>query len=593
MSIVIVDDDVDRDELIDRAAAVDELRRRGYQRNPFQLIRDGILKIKTKAGTYESFLPNPIQSKLLDQIEADYGSGRPIRYRILKARQEGVSTVVEAVLFVLAAFRSDQNALILADDLKGANYLFDMSKLYHQSVKEYAPSFIPDLKQSNEKGLKFEANRSQIIIETGDNREAGRKYTFRIVHVSEAAFIPAMGEIMTGLLQSVPDTKGTVVILETTANGVGGYFYDAWSQPESEYSVWRNIFYAWFDNPEYSMRVEDEQRLLTTLGNDPRYNEFEGEEIELKNKYKCTNDQINWRRFAITNKCDGNLDKFHQEYPAYPEQAFLVSGRPVFNIKMLSKMRMVAHEPEIIGYLRLEDENKPKDAKITIEKNDRGYLKIYQSPIAGRNYVIGGDSMKGRISNESKRETDKASMQVMDVRTLEQVAVWEGKIDADLFGVEAVKLARHYNNAFIGIELNDGIATVARIKQIGYWNIYCRTSIDKLMDTATNQLGWWTDAKSKLLMIGELAKFIREWLGNIHDKQTISELMSYVYDDDGSMNAVDGCHDDHVVSLAIAYQMCKHYFDTPDKQIAPEDIVGSFAYWEKRIEREENELAIL
>lgn len=581
----------DTDLLYLRARARAEAMRLRARENPFRVIREGRLKIKTKAGLYKRFVPNPIQTKLLDQLEQDWRAGRPIRYLILKARQEGVSTLIEAVLYCLTALQDNQNSLILADDIKGANYLFDMSRLYQDSMKESYPWMVPNLIKDNARGLKFEKIRSQIIIESGDNKEAGRKYTFRIVHISEAAFIPFLSEILTGLLQAVPDLEYTLVVLETTANGVGGCFYELWNMPETGYDLWRKIFFAWYDNPEYSRpftQPGEATSLKKNLGTDPRFNEYEGEEAELRDKYKCDLEQLNWRRWAIINKCGGDLDKFHQEYPAYPEQAFLVSGRPVFNVKILSKMRMKAKEPLMTGYLRLEDDQNPKTSPLTFERNDRGYLRVYQKPIKGRNYVIGGDAMKGKIKNESKKEPDKCSLQVLDVRTLEQVATWEGRIDADLFGIEVVKVARYFNDAFVGIELNDGVATVARIKQIGYWNIYCRTSVDKLMDVPTNQLGWWTDAKSKLLMMGELAKYIREWLGDINDKQTISELMSYVYDDDGSMNAVEGCHDDHVVSYAIAYQMCKHYWDSPDPVTKPEDIPGSFAWWEQRIKEQQD-----
>jgi len=570
-----------------------EARRLQYVKNPFQIIRDGFLSIKTKAGDYVPLQLNPIQEKLLSMIEEDWQAKRPIRYRILKARQEGVSTLVEAVLFVLTAFQKNQNALILADDLKGSNYLFDMSKLYYESAKEKAPAgWLPELEKSNEKGLKFEKTRSQVVIETGDNKEAGRKYTFRIVHISEAAFIPAIGEIMTGLNQSIPDMPGTVLVLETTANGVGGYFYDGWNQAEGEYSLWRNVFFAWFDHPDYSLlfrNSREKQRLLETIGTDQRFNDYDGEEKDLEVKYHCSLEQLNWRRWAIANKCDWSLDKFYQEYPSYPEQAFLVSGRPVFNVKILSKKMMSAPKrPLAVGNLELEPLKPAISAELTFAENSRGYLRIYEHPVKYRRYVIGGDAQKGKIQVESKKEPDFSALHVLDIRTFSQVAVWEGRIDSDLFGLEALKLGRYYNSALVGLELNDGVASVARMKLEGYFNLYRKVTVDRVEDLPTNQLGWWTDVKSKLLMIGDLAKFIRDNLGDINDRATIQQLMTFVYDDEGRTNAQEGCHDDLVTSLAIAYQMTKVLYDTEDPVKKPEDTKGTFEWWEKKLKSLDN-----
>ena len=574
---------IPRDDLIEVAQALAEREKREYQKNPFKVIREGLLKIKTKAGTYETFTLNPIQKKLLDQLEADWFASRPIRYRILKARQEGVSTLTEAILYVLAAFRPNNNALILADDIKGSNYLFDMSKLYHQSLQETSPWLVPKLKKDTEKALKFADNLSQIIIETGDNKEAGRKYTFRIVHISESAFIPNIGTIKTGLNQAVPDLAETIIIEETTANGAGGDFYDGWNAPQDEYSLWRNIFFAFFDNPEYSKPFESEeqkQRLLRTLGKDFRFNEFDGEENELIDKFKCSLEQLNWRRWAIKNKCDGDLDKFHQEYPAYPEQAFLVSGRPRFNVKILQKMRVVAKPPILVGYL-----SKTGD-EVEIEENNRGYLKIWEKPKEGFRYVIGGDVAEGKIQVESKKEPDFSTLHVLNRHTLEQVAVWHGRIDPDLLGLEAIKLALYYNHAFIGIENNNsGLTTVTRIKRENYWNVYFKTSYDQLSDKESLQLGWKTTTATKPLMIDELAKAIREMYIKINDEQTIRECMTYVIDDQGRTNAQTGCFDDCVIGLAIAYQMTKHSADIIPQELPPEKVPDTFAWHYEKLKK--------
>ena len=98
------------------------------------------------------------------------------------------------------------NSLILADDIDGGNYLLDIIKLYHERSPEHLK---PEEKKSNEKKLEFAKTHSQVLIDTANNTNAGRKYTYRYVHLSEVAFFPPnkVDEVMGGLLQTVPDHK--------------------------------------------------------------------------------------------------------------------------------------------------------------------------------------------------------------------------------------------------------------------------------------------------------------------------------------------------------------------------------------------------
>ena len=134
-------------------------------------------------------------------------------------------------------------------------------------------------------------------------------------------------------------------------------------------------------------------------------------------KHGCTLEQLNWRRSTIRNECDGDLDKFHQEYPSTPEEAFLVSGRPRFNVKILKKMLSVSSPPKMVGYL-VNGLQGPE-----LELNQKGYLKIWAAPLTGRKYVIGGDVAEGHIQREDTKEPDYSCLQVLDRKTLEQVAV--------------------------------------------------------------------------------------------------------------------------------------------------------------------------
>ena len=150
---------------------------------------------------------------------------------------------------------------------------------------------------------------------------------------------------MTSLLQTIPNEPNTNVFIESTANGVGGWFYDFWKAAERGENEYIPLFFAWFDEPTYTkpFDTEEEKRQFIEEVNmvtyDKEGNEIHTEEYELMKEFNLTYEQLNWRRFAIANYCFGDIDMFHQEYPSTPEEAFIASGRPKFNIGALKQYR--------------------------------------------------------------------------------------------------------------------------------------------------------------------------------------------------------------------------------------------------------------
>ena len=134
--------------------------------------------------------------------------------------------------------------------------------------------------------------------------------------------------------------------------------------------------------------------------------------------------------------------------------------------------------------------------------------------------------------------------------------MWYGHIDPDLFGYELVKLARYYNDAYLGVEANNhGLTTLKAIQRYDYWNLYFAKIYDRFTDSITQKLGWQTTSKTKPMAIDKLAEFVREFHIGIKSKTTIQELLTYIIEENGSTNAQQGCHDDCVMSLAIALQI--------------------------------------
>ena len=201
--------------MIDLAAAKSELLRRKYRKDPFSVILgQQLLKIITKDSRLIKFNLNVIQRKLLLLIIKAYSSDKPARFIILKARQEGVSTLVEGVNYVLSAFKDNVKALIISKDADQASTLFEMFKLYDSELRRIDEMLVQKLKKSNAKEFLFEQSHSWIRIDTAKDVSAGRGDNYQIVHLSELAFYDYPDILMTGLSQAVADLPGTLMIIE-------------------------------------------------------------------------------------------------------------------------------------------------------------------------------------------------------------------------------------------------------------------------------------------------------------------------------------------------------------------------------------------
>lgn len=525
------------------------------------------LKIRTKSGSIEPFKPNLPQTRLLNVILDQRKKRKPVRIIILKARQMGFSTMTEAVCFHDTVTNPYRKSLIIAHEDQASQNLFNMFKTYYFNLPE---ALMPMRKKNNSQELVFENPTmddlerrrnpgllSSIKVATAGNKGAGRSDTIHFLHASEVAFWQDAKTTVTGLFQTVPSLPETTIILESTANGVGGYFYETWKGAVNGDNDFVPLFFAWFEEPNYRIEFDSEEEKEEFIKEvNHSYTDSTGvtihtEEYELLNMYpQITYEQLKWRRWCIKNNCYGDLEKFHQEYPAYPEEAFIASGRPRFDTSVLKKYRMAVKDPIEQCFL------KDNGFSITKEISKSGYVSIWKYPEQGKYYTIGADVAEGTI------EGDYSNAYVLD-ENCDVVARWRGHIDPDLFGEELVSLSRYYNDAYLGIESNNhGLTTIKAVQRKEYHNLYYTKTHDKITDQITQKVGWRTDSRTKPLMIDKMAEFIRKRLIGMPDMELINECLTYIIDDKGGTNAQVGCHDDTVMSLAIALQLyCEGMFN--------------------------------
>lgn len=411
------------------------------------------------------------------------------------------------------------------------------------------PSDNEDEKALN-KGL-----QSKVLINTANNSKIARSNTIHYLHLSEVAFWEKADVTMLGLLQSVPNLSNTAIIVESTANGVGNYFHKLWKDSVEGKNSFIPVFLPWFQDDGYKLSfdtLEERQAYydkVYTIYKDTNGEEIKSNELHLVEMVEkeygiiLSLEQLKWREWCINNNCGGDEELFKQEYPTIPLEAFLSTGRPVFNTGKLNKYLRNVKDGKIGNLVT-------SNGRVVFEENPKGLYEIFNFPREDRYYCIGSDVAEGL------KNGDYSTAIVGNNEDLCVDCVFRGHLEADLFGLELIKLANFYNGAYLGVECNNnGLATLKTIVNNGYYNVYYSKVYDMVADKVTKKLGWHTNSKTKPLMINKLAEFIREEYIIIKSKSVIEELFFYMYDDRGKTNAVSGEHDDLVIALSVWLQL--------------------------------------
>lgn len=477
---------------------------------------------------------NWAQLELLQTVERLIDEKKPIRIIVLKARQLGISTEIEAIMFVMAFLLKRMRGLVISHDLDSSEHLLSITQHYWDT---YPFKDLYTQKYKGAKRLSWVETGSLLRIATAANVRAGRSATLQVVHASEVAFYDDPKTLMTGLGQAIPNKPLTALFLESTANGIGNYFHETWEGAEDGSNDFIPLFFPWWKHPEYVMpfskplgKLDDEEKVLSGfLG----MQGMDSEEIRLR---------LAWRRWAIRNNCMNNVELFHQEYPSTPEEAFVSTGKNIFPI---THLREVYEQMDgIKGRLVREG------SKVRFQPDITGPLTVFRWPdtddLEWGSYFVAGDPTHSTVG-------DYACAQVLSRRTWEQVAVWRGKTDPNTFGEELAKLGTYYNKAMLTSEIEGpGYATIAKLLHLEYPFIWKHRLADKTPGTFDERWGWSSTFKTKNEAIGNLLKVLVDHDIVIHDSKTFSEMKNYVQLPSGSFgNSNDEEHDDTVMALAI------------------------------------------
>jgi hypothetical protein len=271
-------------------------------------------KISDKSGNLSPFVFNRAQRYvhgLLDQQKKDLGF---VRCNILKGRQQGISTYIQARFFHRVLLVPGTQAFILTHMADATRSLFSMTKRYNSNLPN---GLAPKADKDNENQLLFNRINSGYRVGTAGSKEIGRSMTNQLLHLSEYAFYENHVEIKRGIEQTVADIAGTEKIKESTANGTSNAFYTDWEDAKEQKSDAINIFVPWYWQDEY-----------TRSGTGFELTEEEKDWMMMYGDNGLTKHHLDWRRKKLSD-FDGDYEQkckgFRQEYPFSDEEAFLNS----------------------------------------------------------------------------------------------------------------------------------------------------------------------------------------------------------------------------------------------------------------------------
>ena len=508
------------------------------KRKPEKLIELVFIVVDKNQKTMPFFL-NDVQHDFMDTLNKaieDFEAGiiTDICLLVLKGRQQGFTTLVTAYQLACSILNRNFQGYTLADKSDNSEAIFqNKAKFPYSQLPEVLQ---PTEKFNNRKQLLFEKLNSSWAVDTA-TKDVGRSRTVNFFHGSECAFWKdGIAPIQGALGEAF--TKNCIKIYESTANGYNDY-QKMWNS-----GVHINCFYEWWRTQEYRIDFRNEEYKVDFL-----------KQIDSKKGWIW--DRLRWLRdeknlepeqlFWYWNKYDKYLDKdlIKQEYPCTPQEAFLLSGKNVFDTAVILERLARLAKPIRTGYFTYDyDGLKITNIKWVTDKS--GYIKLYDVPRLTE-YCIGGDT--------AGEGSDYFTGHVLDAKTGVQVATLKHQFDADQYTRQMYCLGMYYKTALIGIEANFDSYPIMELQRLGYPKQYTREAQDTYTGKTEKRFGFKTTSLTRPTIISRLIEIVREHCDTINDKDTLEELLTIVRNEKGRIEAPEGGHDDQMMGLAIAHHI--------------------------------------
>ena len=510
------------------------------------------------SGRFVKFILNRPQRRVLQILERQRLAGEPLRLIMLKARQWGGSTLVQIyMIWIQLVLKKNWNSLICGHLQQTSAAIKSM---YGRVLRRYPKKYFPDGERP--RFLTFEGSRnvkqlssseSLIITASAQSEDAVRGYDVKMAHLSEVAFWPdttshSPDDLIRSMSGTIPIEPMTMIVLESTANGVGNYFHTEWQRAKSGHSDKTPVFVPWHEIEIYQLRVTDAAKLVAELDD---YEKALWDD-------RCTLEQVNWYHHKRKEYSSHVL--MAAEFPTTDVEAFLTTSRNVFDPNVLEELRQTCNLPCERGDIVANGAQTVAGARF-----EKGFgsnaMQVWKLPELSRwryRYLVavdvGGSRPDADWSVIAVIDTHNDACANADCRP-EVVAQWRGHLDKDQMAWKAAQIARYYDNALLVFESNsiecDRMVGDTLLKSIGmrYPHLYHRND-DK------SKPGFHTNVKTKNEAISNLIAYVRDKAYIERDTQAVNEMVDYEILPNGrSYGARKGSHDDILMTRAIGLQV--------------------------------------
>ncbi len=528
--------------------------------------------IITKSGQKELFKMNRAQKDFFENyLNPDDPPHFFYRHVILKSRQLGFTTFIDLWVLDEVLFNTNRDALIIAHTVTDATEIFD--KKIDYAIRNMSE----EVKGASFKLVRNSAKKIQVVVDYGPEQgstsgiqvsNSGRSGTYFYVHISEFAKLclkyPATAkEVETGTFPAVPFDGN--IFIESTAEGMAGRFYEIFNggwPTRSQITTMKSrvMFLPHFYNWQYDDAEMDKiSEAIPTAQMD--LCEIDWAEYQTEHSLspkEITYYYMKWLQMGGKDSTDA-VHKLHQEYPTTPEEAFLSTGQTYFpTSKVFSQMQTTL--PGQKGELSINEKG-----DIVFLPHSSGSFEIFEKPIRGMRYVIGGDTAEGLAHG------DKQVLYVLSHKTEKCAAIYRSNVPPDEFIDVAYNVGKYYNWALLAIESNkDGLWINDGLDKKGYINLYYRKVFDDITKNVTKFFGWRTTSATRPFSLAALkAVFLR--LTDGFPLAILTEMVTFLRNAKGRPEALAGKYDDCVMAASIAYAVLQEqgkYVDTSSSSTA-------------------------
>ena len=457
------------------------------------------VKITDKlTGRLIPFVLNAPQRKLLATMEGQRLAGQPVRIILLKARQWGGSTLVQVYIawLQLVVFKG-KNSIIVGHK---RNSSFAIKQMLRTILQNYPKEFLDDdeaMKLVNVRESKdiqeITGRDCSICLTSSYSTDAARGLNLSFAHLSEVAFWSANrnidpNDLIRTVTGTIPLSPGTVIVMESTANGMNSFFYNEWQRAIAGKSAFKPVFVAWNEIGLYRKALDDGFDL----------DECDEYEKGLWDK-GCTLEQVYWYHEKRKEFSEHNLLK--AEFPSDDKEAFENSMKYVFS---------TAEQEQIVENV---------SAPVTIGDND--VMVWHPATVSSQDkrvkWVDGSDGFEYPAVKMSHNapymvvltvgsEKDAEFPSIISVWNLKRdskhkptcpslAAQWVGVMPLNLLAIHATALAEEYGHALLVIENNDlemvesqrqqGTFIVGEVKE-KYGNLYISDKKKFMLEVSKN-----------------------------------------------------------------------------------------------------------